>query len=209
MNSNAAVSKAPPGLSVGSEATALRLHDGTASAVDGPRFRVPPLDAPEMHGVWREILDEFLDRRAVHRFQYYAESHAGYRWKPKLALILPEDFSAERPAHRHDLSVALEVLASVMDLYNIDIVSDSPDACPPVPQGGAVLARGHLRLHGRAGAAVALTQRRGRRDPAESLRRGRPVRLPNQQEANRVRGQRCRATIRPGGGLRGRAGCPR
>lgn len=81
-----------------------------------------------MLGVWSGLLDEFMDRSAVHRFQHYAANHAGYRWKPKLALVLPKRFSLGRPTHRRDLSVALEVLASIMDQYNIEVVSDSPDS---------------------------------------------------------------------------------
>jgi hypothetical protein len=86
------------------------------------------VDDPEVLSVWSELLDGFLDCVAARRFQHYAVSRIGYRWKPKLALVLPAEFSLERPCHRRDLSVALEVLASVMDHYNLDVVSDSPDA---------------------------------------------------------------------------------
>ena len=102
------------------------------------------------------LLDEFMDRSAVHRFQHYAANHAGYRWKPKLALVLPKQFSLGRPTHRRDLSVALEVLASIMDHYNIDVVSDSPDAARLFHK---VVPFSHEAISASAGALVLLSRR--------------------------------------------------
>ena len=123
-----AESRALRGQSEGSDETRLRFHDSPVSAIKPPHFAELGSKDPEMLDVWSGLLDEFMDRSAVHRFQHYAANHAGYRWKPKLALVLPKRFSLGRPTHRRDLSVALEVLASVTDHYNIDVVSDSPDA---------------------------------------------------------------------------------
>jgi hypothetical protein len=75
-----------------------------------------------------KLLEDFLDRGAARRFAHYAVSHAGYGWKPSLALVLPRDFNAARQCHLNDLTVALEVLASVMDQYHVAVVSDSSDA---------------------------------------------------------------------------------
>jgi hypothetical protein len=83
---------------------------------------------PEALGLWRGILGDFLDRKAARRFHQDAASRAAARWKPKLALVLPEGFSTRRPAHRRDLTVALEILASVMGQYHLEVVSDSPEA---------------------------------------------------------------------------------
>ena len=66
--------------------------------------------------------------RPVRRLQQCVERYAAYSWKPKLALVLPDAFSAERASHRGDLTVALEVFASVADQYNLAVVSNSPDA---------------------------------------------------------------------------------
>jgi hypothetical protein len=85
-------------------------------------------DDPGAVGVWGRVLDEFLDRGADRRLRHYAACHAGHRWKPRLALVLPADFSLRRPSHVRDLSASLEVLASVIDHYHIEVVSDSPDA---------------------------------------------------------------------------------
>jgi len=123
-----AESRALRGRSEGSDETRLRFHDSPVLTIKPPHFAELGGKDPEMLRVWSGLFDEFMDRSAVHRFQHYAVSHAGYHWKPKLALVLPEEFSVERLAHRHDLSVALEVLASVIDHYNISVVSDSPDA---------------------------------------------------------------------------------
>jgi hypothetical protein len=82
----------------------------------------------EIAAIWGELLDGFLDRCAVHRFRHFVESFAGSRWKPSIALVLPVEFALRRRAHRRDLAVALEVLASVMDRYNVAVVSDSRDA---------------------------------------------------------------------------------
>jgi hypothetical protein len=106
--------------------------------------------------VWSGLFDEFMDRSAVHRFQHYAANHAGYRWKPKLALVLPKRFSLGRPTHRRDLSVALEVLASVTDHYNIDVVSDSPDAARLFHK---VVPFSHEAISASAGALVLLSRR--------------------------------------------------
>lgn len=127
-NTSLSVPKAAAGQPEGSEPTVLRLHDETAPVIKVPRLASLAREDSETLGVWEELLDEFLDRKACRRFQLYAECHSGYGWKPKMALVLPEGFSARRPAHRRDLSVALEVLASVIDHYNVEVVSDSPDA---------------------------------------------------------------------------------
>ena len=97
-------------------------------------------------------------------------SHAGYRWKPKLALVLPVDFSTERLAHLHDLTVALEVLASVMDQYNIDVVSDSPDAARLFHK---VVPFSHEAISASAGALVILS--RGLNDEVSAIRPSRHV----------------------------------
>src|SRR3974390_1051037 len=101
--------KPPPGLTGRSSATILGLFDGTAPAIGTPRSVPVAHDDSEMLGIWGELLDGFLDRGAARRFQRYAVGHAGYRWKPSLALVLPAEFSLDRPCHRRDLSVALEV----------------------------------------------------------------------------------------------------
>ena len=143
------------GRSEGSDATRLRFHGSPVSAIKPPHFAELGSKDPEMLDVWSGLLDEFLDRRAAHRFQHYAVSHAGYRWKPKLALVLPEKFSVERLAHRRDLSVALEVLASAMDHYNIDVVSDSPDAARLFQE---VVPFSHKAISACAGALVLLSR---------------------------------------------------
>jgi hypothetical protein len=103
----------------------------------------------------RALLDDFLNRRARHRFEHYAAIHAGYRWKPALALVLPSDFSTERPAHLRDLTVALELLASVMDHYRIDVISDSPHAprlfprVVPLSREAIAASQGALVIHSR------------------------------------------------------------
>ncbi len=148
-------SRALQGRSEGSVATRLRFHGSPVSAIKPPHFAELGSKDPEMLDVWSGLLDEFLDRRAAHRFQRYAVSHAGYRWKPKLALVLPEKFSVERVAHRHDLSVALEVLASAMDHYNIDVVSDSPDAARLFQE---VVPFSHKAISACAGALVLLSR---------------------------------------------------
>jgi hypothetical protein len=78
--------------------------------------------------VWEELFESFLDRRAAWRFRHHAESYADYRWKPRLALVLPASFALARATHRRDLATALEVLAAPMEHYNLAVVSDSPDA---------------------------------------------------------------------------------
>ena len=138
MNPKIAAMKAPSDLSAGTEATVLRLHGEKASAIDAPGIEAPALEAPRPGslilddpralGAWNRALDDFVDRRAIHRLVHYAACHAGHRWKPNLALVLPAGFSMDRTAHLRDLAAALEVLAAVVDHYHIDVVSDSPDA---------------------------------------------------------------------------------
>ena len=128
MSFHTAESRALRGRSEGSDEIRLRFHDSPVSAIKPPRFAELGCKDPEMLGVWSGLIGEFLDRRASHRFNYYADNHACYLWKPKLALVVPEFFAAERLSHRSDMIVALEVLASVMDHYNLEVVSNSPDA---------------------------------------------------------------------------------
>jgi hypothetical protein len=128
MSSKPVVPSASPARPGGSEPTVLRLHDATAGAIGSSGPPATAHDDPEAAGIWKALFEEFLDVRAVQRFHHYAESHSDYRWKPSLALVLPEGFSAERRAHLRDLAVAVEVLASVMDHYSVAVISDSPDA---------------------------------------------------------------------------------
>jgi len=127
MSSETAISRAAQGVSAGSEATVLRLHDAAAPTIGALSHGAIAREDTGTLDRLRELLGSFLDRRAAERYEHYAVSHAGYRWKPRLALVLPEEFSAERPAHLHDLTAALELLAPVMDQYNVNVVSDSPD----------------------------------------------------------------------------------
>jgi hypothetical protein len=137
MSATTASLKAFPVRPASSAGTTLRRYDATAPTNKAPLLRSIARDDPETVAIWRGLFDEFVDSRAAKRFQFYSVSHAVYRWKPKLALILPDYFSVGRASHRRDLAVALEVLASVIDHYNIDFVSDSPDAAslfqPVVP----------------------------------------------------------------------------
>jgi len=134
--------------------TVLRLHEATP-LIRAPHFRSIAVEDPETLSVWRGLIDEFLDRNAGQRLRHYAEGHAAYCWKPRLALVLPEAFSAERPAHRRDLSVALEVLSSVIDHYNIEVVSDSPDAARLF---GKVAPFSHQAISACVGAIVLLSR---------------------------------------------------
>lgn len=106
----------------------LRLHDVVAPAHEALRRNPTTVTNDASLGVSTEVLEDFLDRRASQRLQHYDESFAKSYWKPKLALVLPADFSADRPTHRRDLTVALEVLASAMEYYNVCVVSDSHHA---------------------------------------------------------------------------------
>jgi hypothetical protein len=128
MSSETAISRAAQGVSAGSEATVLRLHDAAAPAIKAlSHGEIAREDSATLDRL-RELLGRFLDRSAAERYERYAVTHAGYRWKPRLALVLPEEFSTERPTHLRDLTAALEVLAPLMDQYNVNVVSDSPDA---------------------------------------------------------------------------------
>ena len=69
----------------------------------------------------------FIDRRAD-CFNFTTASFSGYPWKPKIALILPFEFALNRRSHLCDLAVALEVLASATEHYNLEVVSNSPSA---------------------------------------------------------------------------------
>src|SRR5262245_38801223 len=93
---------------------------------EGGRLLAP--QDPEALEVWGEILDAFLDRAAARHFRRFAEHGAGFLPRPRLALVLPEQFTLGRLAHRRDLAAVLEVVASVMDQYAIAVVSDSRDA---------------------------------------------------------------------------------
>lgn len=105
----------------------------------------PPADDPpnvlRIHGgagaqassSWADLTGDFLDSAAKRRLEHYLRAHAGHRWKPRIALVLPASFSAARPSHRRDLTAALELLAPVADHYNLEIVSDSPDAASLFP----------------------------------------------------------------------------
>lgn len=118
------------------EAPVLRLHE----EVSPPRTLAPAggliLDDPRALAIWGRLLDRFLDRAAARRL-HYEFCRAGHPWKPRLALVLPEGFSPDRPAHLRDLAAALEVLAAVVDHYRIQVVSDAPGAArlfrDPVP----------------------------------------------------------------------------
>jgi hypothetical protein len=105
--------------------------------------------------LWSRLIDNFVDRRAGARLQHAVERFAEYPWKPRLALVLPEAFSAQRPSHLRDLSAALEVLSSVIDNYHFDVVSDSPDAgC----LSRSVIPFSHEAVAARAGAIVLLSR---------------------------------------------------
>lgn len=115
-------------VAAGADASVLRLHEEEGPAIEAPRAGSLVCDDPRAIGVWGRVLEGFLNRAAARRLEHYAACHAGYRWKPSLALVLPAEFTTDRPAHLRDLAAALEVLAAVMDHYRVDVVSDSPDA---------------------------------------------------------------------------------
>jgi Glycosyl transferase family 2 len=142
-SANAAGPVAPGHCGSGKEGTSpiLRLHNrGDSIARD-------PLD---------EILGGFHDRAAARRFRQCTGSCAGYRWKPKLALVLPDHFNARRLTHRRDLSVALEIIASVIDQYNVEVVSNSPEVAGLF---GTVTPYSPDAIAGCAGALVLLSRR--------------------------------------------------
>ncbi len=115
-------------VAAGPDASVLRLHEEEDPAIEAPRAGSLVREDPRAIGIWGRVLDEFLNRAAARRLEHYQACHGGYRWKPSLALVLPAEFTPDRPAHLRDLAAALEVLASVMDHYRVDVVSDSPDA---------------------------------------------------------------------------------
>ncbi|MEW4566840.1 glycosyltransferase family A protein [Tautonia sp. JC769] len=101
--------------------------------VHRPEDSSPPLPAiaattAEAIALWTELLDAFFDRQAAVRLERETNQRAHHRWRPKLALVLPPEFSVDRPAHRADLAVALEVLAATVEQYNLEVISDSPQA---------------------------------------------------------------------------------
>jgi hypothetical protein len=120
---------------------------------EGGRLLAP--QDPEALEVWEEILDAFPDRAAARRFRRFAGHRVGILRKPRLALVLPEHFSLARPVHRRDLAAALEVVASVMDQYAIEVVSESRDARRLF---GAVEPFSHEAIAGCAGALVLLSR---------------------------------------------------
>jgi hypothetical protein len=128
MRPKTAALNGPRALSDAIEVSVLRLHAKRSSPIEIPGAGSLALDDPRALEVWGRLLDEFLDQGAARRLRHYSACHAGHRWKPKLALILPEGFSLRRATHLRDLATALEVLASVIDQYQVDVVSDSPDA---------------------------------------------------------------------------------
>lgn len=112
------------GAAVGPSPRLLRLH---AAAPRGLSSASPR---------WG-TLGEFLDSRMQRRLEHYLRAHAGHRWKPRVALVVPSFFSLARPTHLADLTAALELLAPVLDHYNLQVLSDSPDADRVLPHVSA------------------------------------------------------------------------
>jgi hypothetical protein len=140
MSLNPLVSREHAGFNGRISTPSLGLYDGTAPRFDLSRSGLIASENAETTEIWRELLGSFLDQEAARRFLHFAEIFAEYRWKPSLSLILPEQFRLTRVSHRRDLVAALELLASVMDHYRLDVLSDSPDAArlfrnvdPPSP----------------------------------------------------------------------------
>jgi hypothetical protein len=107
----------------------VRVHRPEDSAFSAS----PPLPAiaattAEANALWAEILGAFFDRQAAVRLGRETNQRVDHRWRPKLALVLPPEFSADRPSHRADLAVALEVLAATVEQYNLEVIGDSPQA---------------------------------------------------------------------------------
>ena len=133
MSSETAISRAALDVSAGSEGSLLHLHDAAAPTTAAlSQGAIAREDAGALDRL-RGLLGGLLDRGTAKRYEHYAVSHAGYRWKPKLALVLPSGSPWDALATAR-LTVALEVLASVIDHYNISVVSDSPDAARTVPR---------------------------------------------------------------------------
>lgn len=107
----------------------IRVHRPEATLVSGFPLR-PAIAAntAEATALWAEILGAFFDRQAAVRLVHETNPRVHNRWRPKLALVLPPDFSVDRPSHRADLTVALEVLAATVDQYNLECISNSPEA---------------------------------------------------------------------------------
>jgi hypothetical protein len=128
MSQNKTASKGAPGALGEFERTSLRVHDGISRALEPPRSTGSDPDRAGGLCLSSGLIGEFLDRRAGERLRHYLEGHASYAWKPRLALVLPQAFRAQRPSHLRDVSVALEVISAIIAHYNVDVVSDSPDA---------------------------------------------------------------------------------
>jgi hypothetical protein len=106
----------------------LRIHGERSTTDRAARFGAIAAEEPEALAAWDELLGGFLDRRAAARFLNCVRDFRPSVWKPRLALVLPVNFSWRRLTHRHDLTVALEVLSSVMAQYNLTVISDSLEA---------------------------------------------------------------------------------
>jgi hypothetical protein len=151
----AAALKGLPAASDSIEASALRIHEERRLPTEVPGAGSLAADDPRALEVWARLLDEFLDAGAARRLGNYAACHAGHRWKPRLALVLPEGFSLRRRSHLRDLAAALEVLASVITHYSIDVVSDSHDAARLFRR---VSPFSHKAIAGTSGALVLLSR---------------------------------------------------
>ncbi|WP_152052669.1 glycosyltransferase family 2 protein [Tautonia marina] len=107
----------------------IRVHRPEATLVSGFPLR-PAIAAntAEATALWDEFFGSFFDRQAAVRLVHETNPRVHNRWRPKLALVLPPDFSVDRPSHRADLTAALEVLAATVEQYKIECISNSPDA---------------------------------------------------------------------------------
>ncbi|WP_169978046.1 glycosyltransferase family 2 protein [Tautonia rosea] len=107
----------------------VRVHRPEERALlDVPLRAAIAANTAEASILWTEILGAFFDRQAAVRLVRETNQRVHNRWRPKLALVLPADFSVDRPSHQADLTVALEVLAATVTQYNLEVISNSPEA---------------------------------------------------------------------------------